>query len=103
MSEEFALKYLSERIEKLKFKKYHVRYRDFMLLPYSSLELAAYNELWLILDDPMGFTVESDYGMYDTTGSYASDNIHEHRGQILITNPDPDSKRIKFIQAVIVN
>jgi hypothetical protein len=47
--------------------------------------------------------VESHYGIYDTTGDYLAESIHQHRGDIIITNPGTEDKRIKFIQVVIIN
>ena len=55
------------------------------------------------MDDPQGLVIESDYGIYDSSGAYSSDNSHEHKGEIIITNPDAENKRIKFIQIVIIN
>lgn len=103
MSEEFILQYIPERVRQLGYRKYHLRYRDVTILPLASQTFRAYNELWLIVDDPPGLVVESDYGIYDSTGDYISDNTHEHKGEINITNPDGENKRIKFIQVIIVN
>jgi hypothetical protein len=103
MTEKFILSYAPERVRRLGFRKYYLRYRDLTILPSSSLSFTAYNELWYIVDDPPGLIVESDYGIYDSTGDYLSDNSHEHKGEILISNPDAENKRIKFIQVVIIN
>jgi hypothetical protein len=103
MSEEFILSYAPERIRQLGYNKYYLRYRDLTMLPSSVQSLRAYNQLWYIVDDPPGLIVDSDYGIYDSTGAYISDNSHEHKGEILISNPDAENKRIKFIQVVIIN
>ncbi|MBK7652539.1 MAG: hypothetical protein IPJ20_19875 [Flammeovirgaceae bacterium] len=47
--------------------------------------------------------VDSDYGMYDSTDDPIPESIHIHRGEIKITNPGDAKRRIKFIQAIIVN
>jgi hypothetical protein len=103
MTEELILSYVPERIKQLGYHRYYLRYRDLTILPSSTQNFRAYNQLWFIVDDPPGLVIESDYGIYDSTGAYISDNSHEHKGEIIITNPDAENKRIKFIQIVIIN
>lgn len=103
MSEPFILSIIPERIRQLGYHNYHIRYRDVSVKANSTILLPAYNELWFISGDPTGIRVESGYGMYDSTGNYLNDNMHQHRGEIAITNPDIDTKRIKFIQVIIIN
>ena len=103
MSEPFILSIIPERIRQLGYHNYHIRYRDVSVKANAKVILAAFNELWFISGDPNGIKVESGYGMYDSTGVYVYDNTHQHRGEITITNPDTDNKRIKFIQVIIIN
>jgi hypothetical protein len=103
MSEEFILNHIPERVKQLGFRNYHIRYRDLTIKAGAIQRIPAYTELWFITDDPSGLIVESDYGIYDTTGVYLSDNSHEHKGEIVIENPGGDNKRIKFIQVIIIN
>lgn len=103
MREEYILQQIPERIKQLGYNKYHVRYRDFTILAGSQEVISAWNELWYIVDDAVGIIVDSNYGLYDSTGEYLKDNAHEHRGEIVIVNPDSESKRVKFIQVIIVN
>jgi hypothetical protein len=51
----------------------------------------------------VGIVIESDYGIYDSTGAYLFDNSHQHKGEISITNSDAENKRIKLIQVIIIN
>jgi hypothetical protein len=70
------------------------------------MRIDAANELYFILGDPEGLIVESEYGVYDTTEEPSStllENAHQHRGEIIITNPDEPNRRIKFVQVIIVN
>ncbi len=103
MTEQFILAYVPERIGQLGYRKYYYRYRDITVQANTALSIPAYNELWFIVDDPPGLMVESEYGIYDSTGQFISDNSHQHKGQITITNPDGEEKKIKFIQVIIVN
>jgi hypothetical protein len=68
-----------------------------------TVTIPAYNEMFFIIDEPPGLVVDSDYGMYDSTDDPIPESIHVHRGEIRITNPGDAKRRIKFIQAIIVN
>ncbi len=103
MTESFILQYVPERIQQLGYRKYHLRYKDLVIEGSGSQRILAYNELYFIVDDPPGLTVESDYGLYDSTDDPIPDSVHQHRGDIVITNPGVGKRRIKFIQIIIVN
>jgi hypothetical protein len=91
-------------MKQLRVTNWHIHYRDFFT-DGADIEITAYNELWFIVDDPPGLIVESDYGIYDSTDEDDPvERVHEHRGEILITNPFSEvRRRIKFIQVIMVN
>jgi len=103
MTEILITALLPEKIRQLGYEKYHTVYRDMTLKGNSTVSIAAYNDLYFIVDSPQGIIVESDYGIYDGTGSYIADHAHVHRGEILLTNPSAGNKRIQFIQAIIIH
>ena len=103
MTELFILQYAPLRIKQLDYTKYHIRHRDFTIEAGSTITIPAYNELFFIVDDPPGLVIDSDYGMYDSTDDPIPESIHVHRGEIKIVNPGIAKRRIKFIQAIIVN
>jgi hypothetical protein len=103
MSEQFILEYVPQRIDQLGFRKYHLRYRDLVIEANGKVNLSAYNELFFIVDEPPGIVVESDYGIYDSTDDMLPESVHQHRGEIVISNPGITKRRAKFIQIVIVN
>jgi len=103
MTEVYILHYAPLRIKELGYERHQIRYRDLVLNGESSIIIPAYNELYFIVDDPPGLIVESDYGMYDSTDEPLPDNVHEHRGEIMIRNPGQDKRKIKFIQVIIVS
>jgi hypothetical protein len=103
MTEPFILELIPCRIKQLGYTSYHLRYRDLIIEGNKSVTQYAYNELYFIVDDPPGLIVESDYGLYDTTDESIIENVHQHRGEIKIINPKPESRRIKFVQLIIVN
>lgn len=102
MSESFILEYVPQRVKQLGFSKYHLRYRDLVLRESESVRLAAYNELFFIVDDPPGIVMESDYGIYDSTDDELPENMHQHRGEIVIRNSGQGTRRVKLIQIIIV-
>ena len=103
MTEQFILQYAPERVKQLGFVSYHLKYHDFVLQGNSSQTLQAYNELYFIVEDPKGIIIESDYGFYDSTDNPLDESIHQHRGEIVISNPGTEKRRIKLIQLIIVN
>ena len=104
MTESFILDLIPKRIKQLGYQAYHTSYRDLAVLPNSKVIIPAYNQLWFVVGDPSGVRIESGYGVYDTTGSETSfENTHQHRGEIILHNPDTGIRRIKFIQAIIIS
>lgn len=103
MTEQFILQYATGRVKQLGYATYHLKYHDLVLQGNSTKTLQAYNELYFIVEDPKGLIVESDYGLYDSTDEPLENNIHQHRGEIIIANPGTEKRRIKLIQIIIVN
>jgi hypothetical protein len=103
MTEPFILQYVPQRIEQLGYTNYHLRYREIIVSAGQNKVIPAYNELYFIIDDPPGIFVESDYGTYNTIDTSSAENMHQHRGEIVITNPGVEDRRVKFIQVIIVN
>ncbi len=102
MTEQFILQYIPVKVKQLGFSEYFIRYKDMTIPAGVSQIIESYRDLLFIVDDPEGLTVDSDYGMYDTTGNYLQENSHQHKGYITINNPNDEAKRIKFIQAILV-
>ncbi|MFD0998688.1 hypothetical protein ACFQ21_05190 [Ohtaekwangia kribbensis] len=103
MTESYILHYVPVRVKELGHEAYRVRYRDLVIEGDSTLIIPAFNELYFIVDDPPGLIVESAYGMYDSTDDPLAENVHEHHGEIVITNPGTGRRKIKFIQVIIVS
>ncbi len=103
MSEHIIIGLIPERVRRLGYQQYCLCYRDLSIRPECREYIPAFNELWFILDDPSGLVVESYYGIYDTTGAYIYDNVHQHRGEIIIDNPGTTVRRIKFIQVLLIS
>lgn len=102
MTEQFILHYAPIRLAQQGHTKYHLRHRDIVVEPNTTVIIPAYNELFFIIDEPPGLIVDSEYGMYDSTDDPIPESVHVHRGEIRVTNPGAGKRRIKFIQAIIV-
>lgn len=103
MTEQFILGFIPERIKRLGYSKYHLRYKDLNIPPSASLVFDAYNELFFVIGDPQDISIESSYGVYDTSGDPTTSNVHEHRGEIIVSNRGDEARRVKFVQVIIVN
>ncbi|MDQ3073035.1 MAG: hypothetical protein M3Q97_07225 [Bacteroidota bacterium] len=105
MSEEFILDFIPARIRAMGYTHYHLRYRDIVLPAGGKREIEAYNDLYFLIGDPEGLSIDSDYGLYDSTASNGTgtEHTHQHRGLITIFNQESISKKVKFIQVIIVS
>lgn len=103
MTEQFILEYIPGRVRRLGYSKYHIRYKDLNIPPSVTTVFDAYNELYFVIGDPQDISIESSYGVYDTTGDPTASNVHEHRGEITVSNRGDESRRVKFVQVIIVN
>lgn len=103
MTELFILEFAPMRLRQQGYTRFHLRHRDFIVEAGSTITIPAFNEMFFIIDEPPGLVVDSDYGMYDSTDYPIPESVHVHRGEIQISNPGVVKRRIKFIQAIIVN
>lgn len=88
MTEVFILDQIPKRMRQLGYQNWHIRYRELTILGNSKVSITAYNELWFIVDNPVGVIVDSVYGVYDSTGNSSNENTHQHKGEITIENPE---------------
>lgn len=104
MSEQFIPEYIPHRMKQLGYSRWFVRHRDFGVAESSEIVLSTSNELFIIVGDPQGFEVESDYGLYVSgPDEFLEENAHEHKGNIRILNVGDSDNRITMIQVIIVN
>lgn len=105
MVTDFALEYIPRRMRELGHgDNYHLRWRHIQLLPFERQVISAYNQLYLIIDEPSFIQVESMNGMYEDTYSLLNEQVYEHTGRIVITNLVPEYNYLKIIQVIpIIN
>lgn len=102
MTEEFAIRYLPQRVQERGFQKHRIIFQDLNLEPNQHIELAAYNEIWFLIEVENGIAVSSDLGEYDYNNPALSENIHEHADAITITNTADIPRKVKFIQTILI-
>jgi hypothetical protein len=103
MTEEFIIAFIPYRIKQLGYSQYHVQYKELVLTGGQTLRIDAFNELYFLVGSPDGIAIDSNYGIYDTTGTILTEQCYQHRGQISLSNPGIESRRVKFIQVIIIN
>lgn len=102
MTEEFAIRYLPQRVQERGFQKHRLIFQDLNLEPNQQIELAAYNEIWFLIGIEEGILISSDLGEYDYSNSSLSENIHEHADAIVIKNNASQRRKVKFIQVILI-
>jgi hypothetical protein len=102
MTTALALEYIPRRMEELGYgKNYHLRFKHLVLQPLQLLEIDAYNQLFVLAEDPPpNVSVVSDFGMYDLSFGAANEQSYEHQGLIFITNYEASNIHLRFIQVI---
>lgn len=103
MTEEFAIRYVPQRVQERGFQNYRMIFQDLNLEPEQQIELAAYNEIWFLIDAEDGILINSDLGEYDYKNEALSENIHEHADSITIRNNAEIQRKVKFIQVILIH
>ncbi len=101
MTEELAIRYAPQRVQERGFETYRLVFQDLNLEPKQELQLAAYNEIWFLIEADSGISISSDYGEYDYNNPKLSENIHEHADWIEVKNQSDESKKVKFVQVIL--
>ena len=103
MTEELAIRYMPQRVEERGFRNYRMVFQDLNLEPNQQIELAAYNEIWFLLNVEDGVSISSDLGEYDYTNPSLSENIHEHADSIMISNKSSQQRKVRFLQVILID
>ena len=101
MTVDLALEYIPRRMQELGYGcEYHIRFRHFRLLPGAVEKLAAFNQLFILVEPPEDVTVESDTGLFNVAEDGSNEMQYEHRGNITITNNSALSAHTRMIQVI---
>lgn len=100
MTAGLALEYISRRMKELCYgDNYHIRFRHFIVPSNKTITIAAYNQLFIILE-PYDGIVESDTGLFDFSFEGANEMQYEHQGEIRLVNVSGASTHFRFIQVI---
>lgn len=76
------------------------RFRHLALSGMGSREIAAGNDLWIIVGYPERVKIQSNYGNYHPGNFSASEHEHVHGGQIRILNESGSALSLYFVQVI---
>ena len=101
MTTSLALEYIPRRMKELGYaQNYYLRFRHLVLQATELLELPAFNQIFILVEEPADVKVQSDFGLYDTTDNQTNEQIYEHQGAISIENFSKQVNHVRFIQVI---
>lgn len=104
MTSDLALEYIARRMKEMGYgKNYLLRFRHILLKVSEVREIAAYNQIFLLIDPMSTIRIESDVGLFDVNEDHANEMQYEHRGRIRITNLSLTPTNARFLQAIPIN
>jgi len=97
-----AMEYIPRRMRELGVgDNYYLRFKHLVLKANEVIELNAYNEYYLLVEDAEDVSIESDTGLFDLSDGNTNELQYEHQGSITITNNAADINHLRFIQIIL--
>ena len=101
MTINLALEYIPRRMEELGFgNEYYLRFRHFVLQPSEQLDVLAFNQFFILVEEASDVSVKSEFGIFDLSLRNANEMLYEHQGQITIQNYASGINHVRFIQII---
>ncbi|MFO0357637.1 MAG: hypothetical protein ACK50A_11855 [Sphingobacteriaceae bacterium] len=101
MNTALALEYIPRRMRELGYgSDYYIRFKHFVLQPNEKMELDAYNQFFILVEEVADVRVESEFGLYDIAEDKINEQSYEHQGSITIHNCLSTINHIRFIQVI---
>ncbi len=101
MTINLALEYIPRRMEELGFgNAYYLRFRHYVLQPSEQLEVSAFNQFYILVEEAQDVSVKSEFGIFDLSLKNANEMLYEHQGQITIQNNAAVIKHLRFVQVI---
>ncbi len=101
MTIEFALAYIPRRMIELGVgNNYMLKFRHLIVKPLEELQIPAYNQFYILVDQPQEVSITSEFGIFDLLETNSNEIIYEHQGLITIKNNSTDYYRIRFVQVI---
>jgi hypothetical protein len=101
MTIELAIDYIRRRMSELGFEdNYRVRFRHFVLKGKEVKDIDGDNQLFILVDPKEAVSVQSVFGIFDTTIDNVNELQYEHQGKITLTNHASVLQHARFIQVI---
>lgn len=101
MTTALALEYIPRRMQELGYgKEYYIRFRHLVLQPAEQVDLEAYNQFYILVDEATNMKVTSDFGIFDLSFEKTNEQQYEHQGFISVSNYSKSVNHIRFIQVI---
>jgi hypothetical protein len=96
-----ALEYIPRRMNELGYTdQYYIRFRHLVLQANEQIDIEAYNQFYILIDEPDNINVTSEFGLFDLSFEKTSEQLYEHQGFISIHNYSSIVNHIRFIQVI---
>lgn len=101
MNVALALEYIPRRMKELGFNsEYYIRFRHFVLQANEQLEINAFNQFFILVEEKCDVSIQSEFGVYDIAEDKINEQSYEHQGDILINNNRNSINHVRFIQVI---
>ncbi len=96
-----ALEYIPRRMDELGYgKNYYIRFRHLVLQPNEHVDIEAYNQFYIMVDEPVNINITSEFGFFDLSVDRTNEQLYEHQGYISIQNYSASVNHVRFIQVI---
>lgn len=82
---------------------YTIRFRHLVMQPWEKREIAAQNQLVILIEPYCDIRIESDAGIFDLSEDLSNELQYEHSGQLKVINHSMFINHIRFIQVIPKN
>ncbi|MCC7303079.1 MAG: hypothetical protein IT233_10600 [Bacteroidia bacterium] len=101
MTVNLALEYIPRRMRELGHgDRYSLRFRHLVLQPSEKVELPAYNQFYILIEEAQDVSVKSELGTFDLSLDNVNEMLYEHQGLVEVKNKADAMKHIRFIQVI---
>ena len=101
MTINLAIEYIPRRMKELGVgNNYHLRFRHLVLQPGEQLEIPAFNQLFILVEEVSDISINSEFGAFDLSMGNTNEMHYEHQGQIKIKNYAVGINHVRFIQVI---
>jgi hypothetical protein len=101
MTVSLALEYIPRRMDELGHgRNYYIRFRHLILQPSETVRIEAPNQFYILLEEPMDVSINSDFGLYDLSNEKTNEQFYEHQGSISTKNYSATVNHLRFIQVI---